>query len=472
MTQNILRAWRRLFSLLIVIFPLLAILILAWSLLLKAVETAKAEAATDATVQAEHPAPATAAATGHELAMSIGDRLNVTFFERLNFDEEAKWAALSKSRRPPNNFYQRTEMSGTFQVEESGAVVIPLLGPITVAGKSVADFEKAAAQAFEQRVGRFGFVSVQVQRQPVYVLGPVKKPGPYEFSPGMTVLHFLSLAGGLDRVTMDAARMMQVVTEGEKRQKSAQSAARLLARLAVLTAESEGRAPETPPRLADLTGKDEADKLVRSEQTLRQLKAEARRTELASLEALETAAQSTLEQKRSLVTQIAASIRPQQERAGNMLTLARKGTVNNTVRLEAEAALSNARERHQQAMIEVAEAETKVKQIGADRAKIENESKIALAQEIASVRVDISDVESTMVGSAAMLDAMRSGGLTGSESNEDSISFEVVRATPEGHSTISVPGTFALKPGDLIQVRTRADGSSRKTDTQAGPEVR
>lgn len=478
MTHNILRAWRRLFSLCVLLFPLVVVVVLAWMLAVKAVAPAKAEAATDASAPIVDQAPADVhpadeqSASSNDLTLNIGDHMNVAFFERLNFDEESKWAALSKSRRPPNNFYQRTEMSGTFQVEDNGSVVIPLLGPIAVAGKTVAAFEKSVEQAFEKRIGRFGFVSVQVQRQPIYVLGPVKKPGPYEFSPGMTVLHFLSLAGGIDRLSMDTSRLLQLVGEGEKRQKSTQMMSRLLARLSVLVAESEGHEPDIPQRLIDLAGSEDAAKLVRSEQSLRKLKVDSLRTEMTSLQALEAAANATLEQKRSLVTQIAASVVPQKERAESVAALAAKGTISNTVRLEAEASLSAVRERQQQAMIDVAEAESRVNQIRADRAKSESQAKLALAQEISSVRDEIGDAEGSLASSAAVLDAMRSSGLAGNDAVEDQLSFEVVRATATGHTTMNVPGTFALKPGDLIQVRTRTEGSSVKKVDPQGTEIR
>ena len=60
-----------------------------------------------------------------------------------------------------------------------------------------------SAPAGLSRASRSGRGPVALERQPVYVLGPVKNPGAYKYAPGMTVLHAVALAGGLDRAPVE-----------------------------------------------------------------------------------------------------------------------------------------------------------------------------------------------------------------------------------------------------------------------------
>src|SRR5690606_10581506 len=66
--------------------------------------------------------------TENKTTVRVGDRLSLSFFERLGFDDEEKWAARFQGRRPAINFHQRTELTGVYEVQENGLIVLPLLG--------------------------------------------------------------------------------------------------------------------------------------------------------------------------------------------------------------------------------------------------------------------------------------------------------------------------------------------------------
>src|SRR6516225_287141 len=97
--------------------------------------------------------------------------------------------------------------------------------------------KKLMAEAFNKALGRKGFVTiVSIERPPIYVLGPVKSPGSYTYSPGMTVLHAVTLAGGFPRED-DAQQPWQKierVRETIKRYSTLEALSELLTREAVL----------------------------------------------------------------------------------------------------------------------------------------------------------------------------------------------------------------------------------------------
>jgi polysaccharide export outer membrane protein len=90
------------------------------------------------------------------------------------------------------------QLSGTFNVGDTGHISVPLVGDVTAAGLSTDEL----AAKLEQRLRSGDFlrnpsVAVEVQTyRPIFVLGEVNKPGQYPFQPGMTMLTAVADAGG------------------------------------------------------------------------------------------------------------------------------------------------------------------------------------------------------------------------------------------------------------------------------------
>jgi protein involved in polysaccharide export with SLBB domain len=89
-------------------------------------------------------------------------------------------------------------LSGTYVINDQGAISLPLAGSIALANKTVAEAEAAvAAVLVERQVAVNPSVSIQVIKyRPFYVLGEVQKPGSYSYQPGLSVLQAISVAGG------------------------------------------------------------------------------------------------------------------------------------------------------------------------------------------------------------------------------------------------------------------------------------
>ena len=201
----------------------------------------------------------TAPAAGR--SFGIGDRLKITFYERLAAEDD-KWGRAASALR---GIQQRPELSGEFAVQEDGTISLPLLGSVSVAAKSEQAVQADLADTFEKILGRKGIVNVLLlERPPVYVLGPVKNPGSFKYVPGMTVLHVMALAGGLDRDrgSNDPWQKIEAVREIQKRGGAIDSMLKLLARQSVLRAERDGTTPKIPPRLLKLVGATEAASLI------------------------------------------------------------------------------------------------------------------------------------------------------------------------------------------------------------------
>jgi len=113
---------------------------------------------------------------------------------------------------------QRPELTGEYTVQEDGTISVPLLGFIPVANRSAQQVHDDLLESFNQLLGRKGMVNIlSLERAPVYVLGPVRNPGSFKYASGMTILHAIALAGGLDRGSNDPWQKIEAVREIQKR---------------------------------------------------------------------------------------------------------------------------------------------------------------------------------------------------------------------------------------------------------------
>ncbi len=90
------------------------------------------------------------------------------------------------------------QLSGQFKVDDQGDVAVPLVGELPAKGLTPTTFAARLAADFRsQNYLKDPSVSVEVLAyRPIFVLGEVAKPGQYPYSPGMTMLTAVAVAGG------------------------------------------------------------------------------------------------------------------------------------------------------------------------------------------------------------------------------------------------------------------------------------
>jgi len=90
------------------------------------------------------------------------------------------------------------QLSGTFRINDSGDVELPLVGSFHAAGRSTGELRDALSAELEARkLLRSPSVSVEVlEYRPIFVLGEVNRPGQYAYQPGMKMLTAVAVAGG------------------------------------------------------------------------------------------------------------------------------------------------------------------------------------------------------------------------------------------------------------------------------------
>jgi protein involved in polysaccharide export with SLBB domain len=93
--------------------------------------------------------------------------------------------------------YGESDITGEYEINNSGQVSIPLAGHIKAAGATTRQLEKAIAAALAKGIVRDPRVNVEIaQYRPYYILGEVKKSGEYPYRHGLTVMDAVASAGG------------------------------------------------------------------------------------------------------------------------------------------------------------------------------------------------------------------------------------------------------------------------------------
>ena len=91
--------------------------------------------------------------------------------------------------------YGESDITGEYEINNTGQVSIPLAGHIKAAGSTTRQLEKAIASALAKGIVRDPRVNVEVaQYRPYYILGEVKKSGEYPYRHGLTVLDAVASA--------------------------------------------------------------------------------------------------------------------------------------------------------------------------------------------------------------------------------------------------------------------------------------
>ena len=90
------------------------------------------------------------------------------------------------------------QLTGEFNVDAAGEIVLPLVGPVHAGGLTPQQLNRSVEAALSKsQLYRNPSVSVEViDYRPIFVLGEVARPGQFPYQPGMTVISAVATAGG------------------------------------------------------------------------------------------------------------------------------------------------------------------------------------------------------------------------------------------------------------------------------------
>jgi polysaccharide export outer membrane protein len=155
--------------------------------------------------------------------------------------------------------FGHADLSGEFLIDGSGAVEVPLAGPIPVAGLTTQRARDRIAERLADGYLQRPAVSLRVSEpRPIFVVGDVRSPGSYPFRYGASVLSAVATAGGYglpEQPGQQGSRTEFLQADERLRVLEANQRA-LLIRRARLIAQRNGAAAFSLPRHSSLSATD------------------------------------------------------------------------------------------------------------------------------------------------------------------------------------------------------------------------
>ncbi|PZO88222.1 MAG: hypothetical protein DI626_02220 [Micavibrio aeruginosavorus] len=95
------------------------------------------------------------------------------------------------------NVFQQENLSGEFKIGADGTIAFPLIKEIRASGLTTKELEGSISARLRPNYVVDPRVSVYVANyRDIYVLGEVRSPGKFEYSPNITILQAVAMAGG------------------------------------------------------------------------------------------------------------------------------------------------------------------------------------------------------------------------------------------------------------------------------------
>jgi polysaccharide biosynthesis/export protein ExoF len=391
-------------------------------------------------VQIRPPAPMT---------YSVGDKLKLSFYEPLAMPDKSNWTSIGKPQLPGPSYYLHPELSGDYTIQSDWTISIPMIGTIRVAHRNAQEVEADLGNAFEKIIGHSGYVSISLlEREPVYIIGPVKQQGAYKFEPGLTPLSLVALAGGVLRDQENPMTVVEAVREAGKEEVATDRLSSLLAQNAVLQAELQGKPVELPARLVRLEGVQQATLLVKAEQAKRASVIQAHSERQKELEVASVAAQNRVSVDESRLPAVADSVHAFQNRMTGITTLYSHGNVDRVMLEQARGDLLNAKNQHAAVLTSIGDDIRDLSQAKLGAVRFEAETKAELEQMISANQREIDELIPSVAVSTGIIGLLKPD----PSDDPDTLQFEIVRSSQVLPADVTTP----LEPGDLLRVRGRA----------------
>ena len=366
-------------------------------------------------------------------ALSVADEIRIRVIE---------WNASSSA------FEEWTALSGSYLVGPNGMFAFPFVGAVAAEGRSTVAVEDALGNGLRDVLGLVTTPDVTVEVigfGPIYVTGDVANPGQFAFTPGMTVIKAMSLAGGSKNGEADGRLEREAISTQGALDVLESNHGRLVARQARVAAELAG---ETVIAVPDSLAIDGQGALITIEQAIMDANVLRHSMSLEALEsqkALLTRELEALTQKRKSTLQQLASA---QEQLDAMTELADRGLAINSRVASLESMVADIDGR----LLDIDTAMLRARQdlggIEQRAVEISSTRNSNLAGEMQQVERELAELALRISTQQALVRDVVAQGAS-PVGREPHYSFTVVR----GSEQLEADETTAIRPGDVVVAR-------------------
>lgn len=354
-------------------------------------------------------------------------------------------------------FVEYDALNGEYVVDTSGAVMVPLLGPIQVVGKSPAELMDEMASQLQGRLGLAYLPSATISvvgYRPIYVLGDVGSPGAFTFSPGLTVLQAAALAGGVDVGQDDGPEGAAgtIRTSGTLREVGIELARQTIT-AARLRAEMNEEEEFVPPEGAEHpNGPGAIDAIVEHERKVFKSRREAldRAIEAIADSRLVLEAEiSTLQEQQAGQSRQVELVR---ESVDNMEKLVERGLARSPNFTALQRQLIDLENRALDAETAVFRARQGIAELERDRIDLEANRRLSVLRELRAAESEIDRLGVRRTTTRNLLAEAEALMLSSEDTPVFGTVFRITREGPEGSEVLTATPSTRLKPSDVLEI--------------------
>lgn len=348
-------------------------------------------------------------------------------------------------------------VGGEYTVGPSGAISLPFIGDLPAAGKTPAEVAGTIGEELRSKFALRNLPSASVEIsafRPVFLSGDVDKPGEYPYSPRLTVLKALSLAGGLKRSEAGQRFARDFLNaQGDAAVYDSQRGRLIARRARLLTEVADGKTIEMPE---DLKPFKNAQQLIDSESSLmksRRDRYEFQLKALADLRSLlesevKSLGQKTETQKRQL--EIASDSRDKMSR------LTEQGITNNNRLITLEERTADIETSLLDIDTNALQAKQSISKADQDEINLRNDWVAQRAKDLQDTEAELEKLSLQLGTSRQLISeaiAQSAEALKFDPSGKSStIKYTVVRDEGQGPKEVAVDENTQLLPGDVVKV--------------------
>lgn len=354
---------------------------------------------------------------------------------------------------------QQTNLNRQAVIAPDGRLSLPLAGHLQAEGLTVEELEAALVERlssfFKDKLNLTVMLLPNPQHMPtVFVVGDVNTPGAFPFRQDMTVLHAVSVSGGLFRSALLAAdRDRALVVEGEiERQRK--RLVELQLKMARLQAELDDRDKiEVPAQVNSSISKGVLDDLLAEEQKILERRRDEVQMQLDAKKHIDEITQRSAEAAQEQMQTVTQRIELAKQRLASTSILVDKGLANVSVRLEIEGSIAELEGMRNSLQSAMATAEGSVAAEANRLQGLLEERRTRDLLDLQDTRREADELAASMADSENVLsiysnDAANTRGRNATRTVE----YRIVRSENGQTSEIEANEMTKLRPGDLVRV--------------------
>ena len=380
------------------------------------------------------------------------DKLRVTVYQ---------WVQTGTSGAPGTQWSQsggdfQPRLDGQFTIDNAGNLALPLVGEVPAEGRAASDVARTVSEMFQAKLGTLTVPSASVEiveYRPFYVVGVVDKPGSYPFRPGMTVLHAVSIAGGMyRRPDTDLGRYQrELMTAAGDGSLQAANRDMLTGRVARLESELAGRdAIAFPDEIAARKGEPQIARMMADETKFMKQRQAALEAGVANQRQLKVLAE---KQNVSLEAQTAATDRQMgiaKRELEEQTDLVNRGLSRRPVLFPIDSRLAEAEARKRQLQSDILKNAQDIARADQVAAELATTRRTEILDQLKEARANIEQARQKIATDQRIVD--HSDGEVQRRSGEAIPTYAILRRDGERVRERSVSETARVEPGDIVRV--------------------